>query len=125
MLWEACHELPASCDRAPVFRDRAYAGEVLAGMLSGYWGKGAIVPAIPAGGGSQRQILPAQMLARYAPPGLADAVYCANVRGGLGFVVAEAYETWYDVSEDKAGSILARVAAAHEPGSIGGATYAN
>jgi hypothetical protein len=42
----------------------------------------------------------------------------------LGFAVAEAYETWYDVSEDKAASILARVAAAHEPGSTGGATDA-
>ncbi|MGM0452091.1 MAG: phosphoribosyltransferase [Thermodesulfobacteriota bacterium] len=29
----------------------------------------------------------------------ADTVYCANVRSGMRFAVAEAYEHWYDVSE--------------------------
>lgn len=31
----------------------------------------------------------------------ADGVVCANVREGLSFAVAEAYEHWYDVSEDE------------------------
>lgn len=33
--------------------------------------------------------------------GLADEVYCANVRSGGRFAVADAYENWHDVSEDE------------------------
>jgi len=33
--------------------------------------------------------------------GLADEVYCANVRGGGRFAVAEAYEEWHDVGEEE------------------------
>ncbi|MGH8705786.1 MAG: phosphoribosyltransferase [Burkholderiales bacterium] len=44
------HELPALRDRAPVFRDRAAAGAVLAQMLETYRGSGALVAGIPAGG---------------------------------------------------------------------------
>jgi predicted phosphoribosyltransferase len=33
---------------------------------------------------------------------LVDALYCPNVRGGGGFAVADAYQHWYDVSEDEA-----------------------
>ena len=29
-----------------------------------------------------------------------DRIFCANVRGGWGFAVADAYQTWYDVEED-------------------------
>jgi putative phosphoribosyl transferase len=35
-----------------------------------------------------------------------DAVYCANVRGGPGFAVADAYEVWSDVDEQTVRSIL-------------------
>lgn len=35
-----------------------------------------------------------------------DLVYCANVRGGWGFAVADAYQTWYDVEEDVVMDIL-------------------
>jgi len=44
------HEISALRDRAPVFRDRAHAGEVLASMLEAYRGGSALVLAIPAGG---------------------------------------------------------------------------
>ncbi|MGH8646689.1 MAG: phosphoribosyltransferase [Gammaproteobacteria bacterium] len=37
---------------------------------------------------------------------LADEVYCANVRGGFRFAVADAYEVWTDVSEDEVAAIL-------------------
>jgi len=37
---------------------------------------------------------------------LADAVYCANVRGGGQFAVADAYEDWRDVTEDEMAAIL-------------------
>ncbi len=35
-----------------------------------------------------------------------DALYCANVRGGAGFAVADAYEHWSDVDEDEAVEIV-------------------
>ncbi|MEW5762390.1 MAG: phosphoribosyltransferase family protein [Bacillota bacterium] len=41
--------------------------------------------------------------------GQVDAVYCANVRSGWRFAVAEAYEEWYDVSEAEAREILGMV----------------
>lgn len=44
------HDLPHLRDRAPAFRDRAQAGEVVAGMLEAYRGGNALVLAIPAGG---------------------------------------------------------------------------
>ena len=37
---------------------------------------------------------------------LADAVVCANVRGGWSFAVADAYETWSDVGEDEVAALL-------------------
>jgi putative phosphoribosyl transferase len=43
-------ERPELRDRTRVFRDRAHAGEVLAGMLTSYSKSDAIVLAIPAGG---------------------------------------------------------------------------
>jgi predicted phosphoribosyltransferase len=44
------HEIAGLRDRAPVFRDRTHAGEVLADMLEALRGRSAIVLAIPAGG---------------------------------------------------------------------------
>ena len=46
----AIHDLPELRNRAQVFRDRAHAGDVLAGMLSAFAGSGALVLGIPAGG---------------------------------------------------------------------------
>jgi len=43
-------ELPGLRDRLHVFRDRAHAGEVLAGMLEDYRSSQTLVMAIPAGG---------------------------------------------------------------------------
>jgi predicted phosphoribosyltransferase len=43
-------ELPELHNRAQVFRDRAHAGEVLAGMLASYRETNALILAIPAGG---------------------------------------------------------------------------
>ncbi|MGQ0656795.1 MAG: phosphoribosyltransferase [Chromatiales bacterium] len=44
------HDLPALRDRAPVFRDRAHAGEILASMLEARDNTDAFVLGIPAGG---------------------------------------------------------------------------
>ena len=41
----------------------------------------------------------------------ADAIYCANVRGGWSFAVADAYRRWRDVDEAEAAEILAQFAA--------------
>ena len=37
---------------------------------------------------------------------LVDTVFCANIRGGWGFAVAEAYKNWCDVEEDEVIEIL-------------------
>jgi putative phosphoribosyl transferase len=31
-----------------------------------------------------------------------DALYCANIRAGWGFAVAEAYQRWFDLEEEDA-----------------------
>lgn len=36
----------------------------------------------------------------------ADGVWCANVRGGFSFAVADAYERWYDLSDAEVVSLL-------------------
>ena len=38
--------------------------------------------------------------------GLADEVYCANVRAARRFAVADAYENWRDVNEDEAEALF-------------------
>ncbi len=35
-----------------------------------------------------------------------DRIYCANIRGGPAFAVADAYQTWYDVEEEDVITIL-------------------
>jgi len=39
---------------------------------------------------------------------LADEVVCADIRGGGRFAVADAYEEWYDVSDDEVEAMLKR-----------------
>ena len=38
--------------------------------------------------------------------GLVDRLYCANIRSGLRYAVAEAYEQWTDVSENEVAELL-------------------
>lgn len=45
-----------------------------------------------------------QALKRVSPD--VNAVYCANIRGGWGFAVADAYQNWYDVSDEEVAAIL-------------------
>ena len=35
-----------------------------------------------------------------------DIIYCANGRGGWGFAVADAYQNWYDISEEEVNEII-------------------
>lgn len=39
---------------------------------------------------------------------MVEAIYCANLRSGFSFAVADAYKNWYDVDEDEAAQILQR-----------------
>jgi len=47
-------------------------------------------------------------LERVAP--VVEGLYCANVRGGWSFAVADAYRKWRDVDEEEARRLLARQA---------------
>jgi len=40
----------------------------------------------------------------------AEALYCANIRGGFSFAVADAYEQWTDVTEEEARALYSRLA---------------
>jgi len=37
---------------------------------------------------------------------LVDELYCLNVRGGFSFAVADAYENWYDLTEEEILTIM-------------------
>jgi len=105
-------ERPDLHGRTHVFADREQAGEVLAEMLAGRLPETALVMGIPSGGMpvavacARRLGLPLEVavVSKVLLPWTteADAVYCANVREGGRFAVAEAYVTWRDVSEDEA-----------------------
>jgi predicted phosphoribosyltransferase len=49
----------------------------------------------------------------------ADALYCANVRGGWSFAVADAYQSWYDVPESEVRELLVRAAERCGPDRLG------
>jgi len=59
-------------------------------------GAGRIVVAVPTG--YRRS---AEMIAREV-----EALYCANIRGGLSYAVASAYQHWSDVAEEEVVKIL-------------------
>jgi putative phosphoribosyl transferase len=59
-------------------------------------GAASIAVAIPTGH--------ADALADFSDP--VDIVYCANVRSGWSFAVADAYARWSDVSEEQAAQAL-------------------
>lgn len=45
-----------------------------------------------------------QALEKVSP--MVERIYCANIRGGPAFAVADAYQTWYDVEEEEVIGIL-------------------
>lgn len=55
-------------------------------------GTGEIIVAVPTGSAGAVRRVTAEV----------DRLYCANVRGGWSFAVADAYERWTDVSEEEA-----------------------
>jgi predicted phosphoribosyltransferase len=61
-------------------------------------GAGDIIIAVPTGHAETVNRLAANV----------EALYCANIRSGWSFAVADAYETWSDVSEKEAQGIIER-----------------
>jgi putative phosphoribosyl transferase len=64
-------------------------------------GAGRLIVAVPTG--SERtvwELLP-----------LVDELYCLNVRGGFSFAVADAYENWYDLTEEEVLAFMAPLVA--------------
>lgn len=88
------HEQTDLRNRVGVFRDRDHAGILLGKMLAPHPLENGIAVGIPAGG---------------VPVGLAEAVFCANIRKGGRFAVAEAYQYWGDISEDQVMNMLKQV----------------
>ncbi|MEJ2672667.1 MAG: phosphoribosyltransferase family protein [Deltaproteobacteria bacterium] len=62
-------------------------------------GAGKLMVAVPtASANTVRGLLP-----------LVDELYCPNVRGGFAFAVADAYENWYDLTDEEVLMILAEL----------------
>jgi len=59
-------------------------------------GAARIIVAVPTGHGESVGLI----------AGLADEIYCANVRRGMHFAVADAYEAWTDISEEEVAVLL-------------------
>jgi predicted phosphoribosyltransferase len=59
-----------------------------------------ICVAVPTGHGSSLPRMASEV----------ETVYCANIRGGFSFAVADAYEAWTDVTEEEAIAIYRRLA---------------
>jgi predicted phosphoribosyltransferase len=84
-----------------VVDDGLASGYTMRAALSFLKGQGAgpLIVAVPtASGRTVRELLP-----------LVDELYCLNVRTGWSFAVADAYQAWYDLTEDEVRGILASV----------------
>lgn len=101
------------------YRPLAGAAAILVddGLASGYTmraalrflkekGAGELIVAVPTGSLRTVQDLLPQ----------ADVLLCLNVRSGWSFAVADAYENWYDVTEEEVLAILADLAQGPAPG---------
>jgi predicted phosphoribosyltransferase len=94
--------LPELKDRAVIIVDDGIAAgsTIRVGILALRKAQaGKIIIAVPTG--HESSIYPIAKLV--------DAIYCANLRGGYSFAVADAYKNWTDVSEDKVASILEQI----------------
>ena len=131
-------------DQVRVFRGRDHAGRVVAGLLESFRGTDTTILAIPSGGVpvgvamAEQLDLPLEVAVEAVrrlkaweiviavPTGSADrvrrvarevdALYCANIRGGWGFAVAEAYQRWFDLEEEEAVRIVQAYQQKHHPG---------
>jgi predicted phosphoribosyltransferase len=98
-LFRQTSEAPDVAGRTAIVVDDGLAsGFTMRAALRALRGAGArqLVVAVPTG--SERSV--AALLPEV------EALYCANVRGGMRFAVAEAYEAWRDVDETEARRLL-------------------
>ncbi len=85
------------------------------GLASGFTMRAAVEAV--RGCGSERVVIATPTGSARAAQALAPQVedlFCANVRGGWRFAVAEAYEEWTDVDEAQAAAILAQARLSHQ-----------
>jgi putative phosphoribosyl transferase len=81
------------------------------GLASGYTMRAAVgfLKALGAGKVSVAVPTASEYTVRDLLP-LVDELYCPNVRGGFSFAVADAYENWYDLTEDEVLEIMESLA---------------
>jgi len=78
------------------------------GIAAGSTMRAAVLALRKAGAGRIIIAIPTAHDSALAPlAGMADEIYCANVRSGLSFAVADAYRRWTDVSEAEVMDTLA------------------
>lgn len=77
------------------------------GLASGFTMRVAVEALAQLGADRLSVVVPTahERAARALVPDL-DALYCANLRGGSSFAVADAYENWYDVRDEEVISLL-------------------
>ncbi|MCF8029070.1 MAG: hypothetical protein K9K81_11940 [Desulfobacteraceae bacterium] len=103
--------MPELKNRSFVFRDRDHAGAVLAddGLASGFTMFCAIDAVKNAGAENIFVAVPtAHQQAAETAGQKAARVYCPNIRNGFSFAVAEAYENWYDITEQELADMLGK-----------------
>jgi len=61
-------------------------------------GASAVLVAVPTGHGASVEEMAAEV-----------EVYCANLRGGLRFAVADAYQRWTDLTDDEVAAVLSPI----------------
>jgi len=93
---------PDLADRTVILVDDGLAaGSTLRAAITAAKNQGArqIVVAVPTGH--------RQSVLSLAPE--VNRLYCANIRGGFSYAVADAYQNWTDVSEEEVDAILERI----------------
>ena len=96
--------------REPAARDVVLVDD---GLASGFTMRAAVAALVHAGAASVRIAVPTGHLG--AVEALAPAVralYCANIRSGFSYAVADAYVQWYDIEEQELTAMLREAAAA-------------
>ena len=95
------HSMPRLSDKTAVLTDD--------GLASGFTMFCAIAAVKNAGAKNIFVAVPtAHKQAAEAAGQKAARVYCANIRGGFSFAVAEAYENWYDITEQELAAMLGK-----------------
>jgi putative phosphoribosyl transferase len=94
-----CQPLPDFGNRSAILVDD--------GLASGFTMQVAVTALRNAGAG--RIVVAVPTAHRYSAEMIArdvEALYCANIRGGLSYAVASAYRNWWDVGEEDVVNIL-------------------